>query len=108
MSTENEKNKWRYINAITFDKTDYSDDPDLASDYNPWIINKLLSYNFDTLEVAYFMDQHQELPKKVQFQFLLNNVRKAKRYTKTFRRLENVKKEDDLGIVQEYFQYSPA
>jgi len=99
--------RFRFINSINLDKQDITDDPQLEADYNPFFINRMLSYHLDTLLHAYRMDRYSELPKVYQYLYLLNKVKKAKRFTKLVRKVGQSEHDDNLSKVQEYFNFNP-
>jgi len=79
-----------------------NDDVIAEKDYLPFMVNRGLSYFQDTIALANEMNIHHELDKKLQYEFLINIVRKRKRFSKWY------KKEDDSDIeaVMEYYGYS--
>lgn len=79
------------------------DNPKLMEDgYSPWYANKSFSYFKETVLYANEMNLNANLDNKMQFHYLLNSIRPAKRFAKW------VKKQDsnDLEVVKEYFGYS--
>lgn len=71
--------------------------------YEPYIINKALSYFPDTVLYADEMNRFHEIPKKAQYGYLLNSIRPKKRFSKWAKK----EKEDSSFLaVQEYFQYN--
>ena len=99
-------NPFDYINDINFNKENVirnSGNPELAEKlYNPYLVNKALSQFPDTARIANEMNLHYILDKKMQFEFLLNIVRKKKRFTKWAKKEDN----EDLDLVAEYYGYS--
>lgn len=73
-------------------------------DYNPWMVNKALSYYEDCIAFAQLMNENYNLDKKLQYDFLLNIVTKRKR---PFAKWEKVDKEADLDAIIEYYNVSP-
>ena len=106
MSDTDKKNRFRIINSILFEKN-YSliDEPDFEREYNPFFINRSLSYHRETIEYAVKMNRASLLPKKYQFLYLINIVRKKKLFAK-FARKSGGQKFDDLKLIQEFFQYN--
>lgn len=100
-------NPFDYINAINSGK-DIMKDPDnpklMEDGYSPWYSNKSFSYFKDTVLYANEMNMNANLDNKMQFYYMLNSIRPAKRFAKW------VKKQDsnDLDAVKEYFGYSNA
>jgi len=95
-----------FVNSINKSKTNLindSDNPDvIEKEYNPWIVNKSLSYFADTVQFANIVNSIHSVDKKLQYDFLINIVRPKNRYSKW------VKKEDsgDIDIVKEVYGYS--
>ena len=73
-----------YLNSINFTKKDLmkSEDKDWVKKYPAFIVNKCLSYHYDTLIAANEMNGYHFLPNNMQYHFLLNIVRKKKRFAK--------------------------
>jgi hypothetical protein len=92
-----------FVNAVTHNKRDLFEDETVGKAYNPYLVNKALSYFPDTVMYANEMNQHHLLDNKPQFHFFLNTIRPARRFAKW------VKKQDDndLAAVMEYYGYSP-
>ena len=93
-----------YLNSINFTKQDLMATEDITWEkkYPAYIVNRCLSYHYDTLIAANEMNGYHFLPKNMQYHFLLNIVRKKKRFAK-FLKAEKLKK---LEYVKEYYGYS--
>ncbi len=48
-------------------------------DYNPFIVNRALSYHLDCVPYVNQMNIHNFLDKKLQYHYLLNTIRPMKR-----------------------------
>ena len=93
-----------FINAINYSKEDlFKDDPQANKDYDPYIVNRGLSYFHDTIVQANAMNRHSSIPKEWQFRFLLNSITKKKRFSKWAKK---DKATESLKLVQEYYGYS--
>ena len=68
--------------------------------YNPFIINKTLSYFPDTIMQSNTMNQYFDIDKKLQYDFLLNSIRKKKRFSRWIR--SNI--EENVDIVKQYYK----
>ena len=68
--------------------------------YNPFIINKSLSHFPDTIMQSNTMNQYFELDKKLQYDFLLNSIRKKKRFSRWVK--SNI--EENVEIVKQYYK----
>ena len=95
-------NPFTYINSINYTKKDIMVDDITEKDYNPFIVNRTLSYFPDTVLMANEMNLYPHLDKRLQFQFLINIVRKRKRFSKWLKPIS----ESDIEAVKEYYGYS--
>ena len=68
--------------------------------YNPFIINKTLSYFPDTIMQSNTMNQFFDLDKKLQYEFLLNSIRKKKRFSRWIK--SNI--EENVDTVKQYYK----
>ena len=91
-----------FANAINHSKESLIVDDWSEKQYNPFIVNKSLSYGADTVIYANEMNSRPHLDRRLQFDFLINTVRPRKRYNKWLK-AETV---DVLATVQEYYGYS--
>lgn len=91
-----------FINAIHHSKEKLIVDDWSEKQYNPYIINKGLSYGHDTVIPANEMNSRPHLDKILQFDFLINIIRPRKRFNKWIK----AEKIDDLEVVKEYYGYS--
>ena len=94
-----------YLNAINFDKKPLLDTEDLTWEkkYPPYIVNKCLSMHYDTIAQANEMNGFHFLPKKLQFHFYINSIRKRKRFGGKWLSSTKLK---NLQYVKEYYGYS--
>ena len=91
-----------FINAIHYSKDNLIVDDWSEKQYNPFIINKGLSYGHDTVIPANEMNSRPHLDKILQFHFLINIIRPKKRFNKWIK----AEKIDDLEVIKEYYGYS--
>ena len=91
-----------FINAIHYRKDKLIVDDWSEKQYNPYIINKGLSYGHDTVIPANEMNSRPHIDKILQFDFLINIIRPKKRFNKWIK----AEKIDDLEVVKEYYGYS--
>jgi len=94
-------NPFDFVNSVNYTKVDIMND-DVEKSYLPFIINRQLSYFPDTVAVANEMNRYHQLDNKLQFHFLLNIIRKRKRFSKWAKPIE----ENDLEVVKEYYGYN--
>lgn len=77
-------------------------DDDCEKAYNSFMVNRGLSYFQDTIIIANEMNRQHQLDSKLQYQFLINMIRKRKRFSKWAK----AQKESDIDAVKEYYGYS--
>ena len=92
-----------WLNSINFNKNNLiEEDPSSIKDYPPYVINRCLSGNFDTILFANEMNRYHNLDKDMQYNFYLNTLRKKKRFSPWPRK----EKVTDLQSVKQYYGYS--
>ena len=94
-----------YLNAINWTKVNLLDGDDLTWEkkFPPYIINRCLSQHIDSIMMANEMNQRHNLSKRLQFHFLINSIRKRKRFCGKW---TNGSKSKELEYVKEYYGYS--
>jgi hypothetical protein len=92
-----------FIKAITDNKKDLMVEPLAEKDYDPYIVNRGLSFYYDTVVQANAMNRYPSIPGKWQFTFLLNSITKKKRWSEWHKK---DKANESLLLVKEYFGYS--
>ena len=95
-------NPFEYVNAINNTKKDIMIDDIAEREYNSFMVNRSLSYFNDTVLYANEMNIHHNIDNRLQFDFLINMVRKRKRFSKW----EKVVSESDVEVVKEYYGYN--
>ena len=95
-------NPFDYLNSINNTKKDIMVDDLAEKGYNSFMVNRGLSYFNDTVLMANEMNIHHTIDNRLQFDFLINIVRKKKRFSK-WMKPETV---SDVEVVKEYYGYS--
>ena len=90
-----------WLNSINMTKKDLFDD-DPSAKYPAYIVNRCMSGHLDTVLFANEMNMKPNLDLKMQYSFLLNSVRKRKRFSPWLRKDEI----RDLDYVKRYYGYS--
>lgn len=94
-----------FVNAITHNKkqlmTGTENDELAESSYVPFVVNKSLSYFPDTILHANMMNR-STVDNKLQFSYLLNSIRPAKRFAKWVKREDN----ESVELVKQFYGYS--
>ena len=93
---------FEFVNAINYTKKNIMVDDITEKEYNAFIINRGLSFFPDTILYANEMNLNHHLDNRLQYDFLINIIKKKKRFTQW------VKPQDiaNLEIVKEYYGYS--
>jgi hypothetical protein len=92
-----------WLNSINQTKKNLIEEtPELKKEYSPFIINKCLSGQIDTILFANEMNMNHHLDKDMQYSFYLNIIRKRKRFSPWLRK----DKITDLECVKNYYGYS--
>jgi len=91
-----------YVNAIHYTKENLCEDEWGEKQYNPFIVNKALSFGVDTVIPANEMNSRPHLEKRLQFDFLINIVRSKKRFNKWIK----AEKVEDLELIKKYYNYN--
>lgn len=98
-------NPFDYVTSILQTKKNMmrgSENDKLAEDgYNPWLTNMSLSQYEDTILIANLVNTHHQLPKRAQYELLINIVRPKKRQ---FRKWAKAVADEDLDVVCETYE----
>ena len=93
-----------YLKSINTTKQNLmdSDDKTWERKYPSFIINKCLAPFYDTIMLVNEMNVNNHLDNKMQYDFLLNSLRKQHRYASWMK----ASKSKNLEYVKEYFGYN--
>jgi hypothetical protein len=92
-----------WLNSINFTKENLmEEDASCVKEYAPYIINKCLSGQIDSILFANEMNMNSQLDKDMQYSFYLNSLRKRKRFSPWLRK-DKVK---DLECIKKYYRFS--
>jgi len=94
---------FEFVKEIQIGKHDLMVDHQAEKDYNPFLINKALSYHLDCLMEANAMNSRPLLDKKLQFSYLLSAIRSRRR---PFESWINHESNNDLAAVKQFFKCS--
>ena len=94
-----------YLKAINETKTPLLDTDDITWEkkFSPFVINRCLSMFYDTIMHSNEMNGLHFLPKRMQFHYLINSIRKKKRFGGKWLSQSKLK---NLDVVKEYYGYS--
>ena len=98
-------NPFVYVDSVTYSKKNLmrgtANDELAEKGYKPYLTNRSLSYHQDSILYANEMNMRPHLDSKLQYELLLNSLRKRKRFSKW-------KKQDpdaSVEMIMEYFGY---
>lgn len=96
-------NVFDFVKSITYVKKDIMDSTNEA-EYNPFVVNRSLSYFPDTVGYANEMNQSSFLSNRMQYDFLREAIKPKKRFAQWHKKVEG----EDLDIIKEYYGYNSA
>ena len=94
-----------YVNAILQNKKQLIVDELTEKEYNPFLINRSLSYHKDCIMYANEMNMRHFLDKKLQNDFLINTVRSQKR---PFAKWIKSEKSEDIECIKTVYGFSDS
>ena len=94
-----------YLKAINESKENLLDTPDPTWEkkYPPFVINRCLSMFYDTIMHSNEMNGLHFLPKRMQFHYFINSIRKKRRFGGKWLSQTKLK---NLDIVKRYYGYN--
>tara|TARA_Y100000758_G_scaffold285999_1_gene236477 strand:- start:119 stop:490 length:372 start_codon:yes stop_codon:yes gene_type:complete len=92
-------NPFELINSISNTKKDILEN---EKDYNAFMVNRGLSYFPDTVIYANEMNKFHHLDSRLQYQFLINTIRKRNRFSKWNKSIES----KNINAIKKYYNYS--
>lgn len=97
---------FEFLNSINDSKKDLMREDngsrDIERGYNSFLVNRSLSYFNDSVAAANIVNQYHHIDNKLQYHFLINIIRKRKRFSKWMK----PETESDIEVVKEYYGYS--
>ena len=97
-------NPFDFLNSINSTKVNLLDkDPENINQYNGFLVNRSLSYFPDTVLISNEMNRLHHLDARLQYDFLINIVRKKKRFSKW-----DKPQSTDIECIKEYYGYSDS
>ena len=95
-------NPFEFCNDINYGKANIMVDDIAEKAYNAFMVNRQLSYFHDTVLMANEMNLNSHLDNRLQFDFLINIVRRRKRFSKWTK----VQQNEDVEVIKQYYGYS--
>jgi hypothetical protein len=96
------RNPFDFVKSVSSDKTDIMVDDIEEKAYQPFLINKSLSYHQDSVFFTNEMNCRHGVDNRLQYVFFLNTLRKRQRFSKWSKPYVSKK----LDVVKEYYQMS--
>lgn len=96
-------NPFDYVNSILQNKKNLIVDELTEKEYQPFLVNRTLSYHKDCILYANEMNRRHLTDKKMQYDFLLNTIRSQKR---PFAKWVKSEKSEDLECIKQVFGLS--
>lgn len=96
-------NPFDYANSILQNKKNLIVDELTEKEYQPFLINRTLSYHKDCILFANEMNRRHLADKKLQYDFLINTIRSQKR---PFAKWVKPEKSDDIECIKQVFGLS--
>jgi hypothetical protein len=96
-------NPFDYVNDILQGKKNLIVDEITEKDYQPFLVNRSLSYHMDCIIYANEMNRRHHLDKKMQNDFLINTIRSRKR---PFAKWIKPVKDENLNCLMVYYGFS--
>lgn len=91
------------IKSIEQTNVDLSSELEFEKTYNPYIVNRALSLQYDEVMYANEMNLLPGTSKKMQYDYLLHSIRKYKRPYQKWLKRETIEK---MEVIKEYYGYS--
>lgn len=95
-------NLFSFIDSINYSKKNLLDGENTDKEYVPFLVNKSLSYFSDTIMHSNEINRCSHIPKKYQYFYYLNSIRKRKRFSKWFKKDKN----EDIDNIKKYYGIS--
>lgn len=97
-------NPFDFVNSINYTKENLLENclPEDEKSYDPFLVNRSLSYFPETVVIANEMNRYHQVDNKLQYDFLRTVVRKKKRFSKW----DKPEKQERIDLIKEYYGYS--
>ena len=92
-----------YVNEILQGKKNLIVDDYTEKSYEPFLVNRALSYHFDCIMFANEMNQRPFVDKKLQNDYLINTIRSRKR---PFNKWVKAEKSEDIECIKAFYGVS--
>jgi hypothetical protein len=94
---------YKFFKDITYGQANIMLAQDIESEYEPYNMNKNLSYSTEWIFTVNDMNGLPHLPNRLQYDYFINSIRRRSRKLESWIKPEKSK---DLEAVKEYYNYS--
>lgn len=98
-----EMSPFDFVKDILNFKRDIMVDSESEKIYNPFLVNRSLSYHYDCLFLANEMNMRPNMDKRPQYVFLMNTVRSTKRPFMKWQKPETI---EHIDVIRKYYNVS--
>ena len=96
------RNPFDFVKSVSYDKKDLMVDEVEEKAYQPFLINRALSYHQDSVFLTNEMNVRHGVDNRLQYMFFLNTLRKRQRFSQWQKPYISKK----LDTIKEYYQIS--
>ena len=96
------RNPFDFVKSVSYDKKDLMVDEVEEKAYQPFLINRALSYHQDSVFLTNEMNVRHGADNRLQYMFFLNTLRKRQRFSQWQKPYISKK----LDTIKEYYQIS--
>lgn len=96
---------WNFVDSIILNKKYLLNDETMFI-YDPYKINKALSFHPDLIMYANELNEYYNLPKKLHYDYLINSIRSKKRFAKWVKYDKDSKQHRNILAIKEYYGYN--
>ena len=96
------RNPFDFVKSVSYDKKDIMVDDIEEKAYQPFLINKSLSYHEDCIFLTNEMNTRHSTESRLQYVFFLNTLRRRQRFSKW----SKPRVLEDMKVIQSYYDCS--
>jgi len=97
---------WSFVKSITQNKNQIELNEETEKEYTPALVNKAVSHHLDSVFFANMMNIYSKLPKKLQYDFLINIVKRKTQYVQWIKGEKNPQLEENINALRSYYGYN--
>jgi hypothetical protein len=93
-------NVWDWLKSINSNKINLLEKEEDIKVYQPYIVNKALSYHWDSALFSNEMNMHPYIPSEVQYLFYLHSIKKGNRFARWVKKESTI----DIELIKKCYQ----